>query len=91
MKKLIMIACALCLLAAPAFAATKAYQVTGPVVEVTADSIIVQKGKDKWEIAKGSAEIPADVKKGDKVTIEYSMTADKVIAKTASAAPAKTK
>ena len=84
MKKLIMIACALCLLAAPAFAATKTYQVTGPVVEVTADSIIVMKGKDKWEIAKGSAEIPADVKKGDKVTIEYSMTADKVIAKTAS-------
>lgn len=90
MKKIIMIACALALFAAgPAFATTKTYQVTGPVVEVTSDSIIVMKGKEKWEIAKGSAEIPADVKKGDKITIEYSMTADKVTAKTASAAPAK--
>ena len=89
MKKIIMIACALALFAvSPAFAA-KTYQVTGPVVEVTADSIIVKKGNEKWEIAKGSAEIPADVKKGDKVTIEYSMTADKVTAKTASAAPVK--
>jgi hypothetical protein len=85
MKKLLMIlAVAFALSAAPALAA-KTYQVTGPVVEVTADSIIVMKGKEKWEIAKGSADIPATVKKGDKITIEYSMTAAKVIDKTAKA------
>ena len=89
MKKLIMIAAALALFAAPAFAATKTYQVTGPVVEVGKDSVIVLKGKDKWEIAKGSADFPADLKAGDKVTIEYSMTADKVTAKTATASKAK--
>ena len=35
------------------FAATaKTYQVTGPVLEVTADKITVQKGNDRWEIAR---------------------------------------
>ncbi len=32
------------------FAAAKTYQVTGPVLEVKSDVIVVQKGKDKWEI-----------------------------------------
>jgi RNase P/RNase MRP subunit p29 len=90
MKKLIVLfALLLAFAAAPAFAAVKTYQVTGPVVEVTSDTIIVMKGKDKWEIAKGSADIPATVKAGDKVTIEYSMTAAKVTAKTATAAKTK--
>ena len=62
-------------------AATKTYQVTGPVLELTADNITVQKGKDKWEIARGSAAVPADVKVGDKVTIQYTMTAATVTAK----------
>ena len=29
-----------------------AYQVTGPVLEVTDSKIVVQKGKEKWEIAR---------------------------------------
>ena len=29
-----------------------AYQVTGPVLEVTDTKIVVQKGKDKWELAR---------------------------------------
>ena len=33
-------------------AAPKTYQVTGPVVEVTPDTITVMKGKEKWEIAR---------------------------------------
>lgn len=55
------------------FGAAKTYQVTGPVLEVKADTIVVQKGKEKWEIEKGSAN--ADVKVGDKVTVEYRMSA----------------
>lgn len=55
------------------FAAAKTYQVTGPVLEVKSDVIVVQKGKDKWEIQKDTS--VADPKVGDKVTIEYRMSA----------------
>ncbi|MDX1921802.1 MAG: hypothetical protein SFW65_01550 [Alphaproteobacteria bacterium] len=56
-----------------------AYQVTGPILELTDSKIVVQKGKEKWEIARtGATEIPVDAKVGDKVTIEYGMTAEKV-------------
>ena len=49
----------------PAMAATKTYQVTGPVLEVRPDAIVVQKGSDKWEIARdASTKLPADVKVG---------------------------
>nr|WP_295904095.1 hypothetical protein [uncultured Bdellovibrio sp.] len=61
-----------------AFAA-KTYQVTGPVVEVTDSKIIVEKGKDKWEIEKTAAtKVTGDLKVGEKVTIEYTMAADKI-------------
>lgn len=56
----------------------KTYQVTGPVLEISEKTITVQKGKEKWEIARDSvSEIPADVKKGDKVTVQYYMVATK--------------
>src|SRR5262245_22235083 len=72
--------------AAALAAAAKTYQVTGPVVEVNSDMIVVMKGKDRWEIARdASSKIPADVKAGDKVTIHYRMTATEVESK----APAK--
>lgn len=76
----------------PAMAATKTYQVTGPVLEVRPDAIVVQKGSDKWEIARdASSKVPADVKVGSKVTITYKMTATDVEVKPATAAktPAK--
>ncbi|HYB52313.1 MAG TPA: hypothetical protein VEG84_00465 [Thermoanaerobaculia bacterium] len=74
-------------LAALAFAASaKTYQVTGPVLEINNDMIAVQKGKDRWEIARdGSTKMPAGVKVGDKVTIEYRMTATSVEVKSAPA------
>jgi hypothetical protein len=87
MKKLSIAALLLttALAAVPSSAATaKTYQVTGPVLEVTADMIAVQKGKDRWEVARdGSTKMPADVKIGDKVTIEYRMTATTVEVKPA--------
>jgi hypothetical protein len=68
-------------------ASAKTYQVTGPVLEVNNDMIVVQKGKDRWEVARdGSTKIPAGVKVGDKVTIEYRMTATTVEVKAAKAA-----
>jgi hypothetical protein len=76
--KRIALAIALAALAGSAAAAEKTYQVTGPVMEVKPDSIVVQKGKESWEIAKGDAKGAAEVKKGDKVTVQYKMTATSI-------------
>jgi len=75
------------LLAAPLHAAAaKTYQVTGPVLEVTSDMIVVQKGQDRWEIARdASTKVTGDLKVGAKVTIEYRMTATSVEVKPATA------
>ena len=73
-----------------AAAAVKTYQVTGPVLEVTDSAIVVQKGKDRWELARDKdTEVTGDLKVGSKVTIEYRMTADKVEVKEAKKAEAK--
>ena len=57
----------------------KTYQVTGPVLEVTPTTITVQKGDDKWEVARSkSTKITGDLKVGAKVTIYYSMVASEV-------------
>jgi opacity protein-like surface antigen len=77
--KRIALALALAALAGSAVAADKSYQVTGPVVDVKPDSITVQKGKENWEIAKtADTKGAADVKKGDKVTVQYKMTATSI-------------
>ena len=64
-----------------AVAAEHTYQVTGPVVASTADSITVKKGSENWEVARGDDK--TEVKPGDKVTITYTMTAKKVEVKSA--------
>jgi hypothetical protein len=71
------------LFASTSFAAgVKTYQVTGPVLEVRDDAIVVQKGKEKWEIARGAdTKVKGDLKVGAKVTIEYRMSATTVEAK----------
>jgi hypothetical protein len=76
------------LVASTAFAAApRTYQVTGPVLAVTADTIVVQKGQDRWEIARdGSTKVTGDLKVGAKVTIEYRMTATSVEVKPEAAA-----
>jgi len=65
--------------------AADSYQVTGPVLSVTDKSIVVQKGDEKWEIAKDtSTQIKGgDIKVGDKVTVKYKMTAVSVEVKDA--------
>jgi hypothetical protein len=65
-----------------AFAAHKQYQVTGPVLEVTDTMIAIQKGKDRWEIDRtADTKVEGDLKVGEKVTVYYYMTAEKVEAK----------
>jgi hypothetical protein len=80
MKRLLALTAIFVFFATLAFAgAVKTYQVTGPVLEVTDDMIAVQKGKDRWEIAKSAdTKVTGDLKVGSKVTIEYRMTATKV-------------
>ena len=38
-----------------AFAATKTYQVTGKVLEINDKMIVVQKGDERWELARESS------------------------------------
>jgi hypothetical protein len=69
------------LFAAFAFAASAAfaYQVTGPVLEVTDSKIVVEKNKEKWELKRDkSTKVSGDLKKGSRVTVEYYMTATDV-------------
>ena len=88
MKRTIIFAVAL-LLASPL---AMAYQVTGPVLEVTDSKIVVQKGKEKWEIARDAGtKMTGDVKVGDKVTVEYKMTATSIESKGGGKAKAKGK
>ena len=63
---------------------------TGPVLEMTGDVIVVEKGKDKWEIGRDAAtKVTGDLKVGSKVTIEYTMKAATVEVKEAKKAEAK--
>ena len=81
-KKVLAVLAASLLFAAPVWAASKTYQVTGPVLELSADKIVVEKGKARWELARDTnTKIPAAIQVGSKVTIEYTMTAVTVEAK----------
>src|SRR5205814_9698276 len=72
-------------LSSAAFAAgSKTYEVTGPVLEVNDSMIVVQKGKDRWELDRDSnTKVTGDVKVGDKVHVNYTMTAKDVEVKAA--------
>ena len=83
MRKLLVLLGVLVLSATVAMAAgPKSYQVTGPVLEVKDDVIVVLKGKDKWEIARDKdTKVSGDLKVGAKVTIQYLMKATEIDAK----------
>jgi hypothetical protein len=90
MKRSIGVFALLMLVALPAMA----YQVTGPVLEVTDTKIVVEKDKEKWEIARDKdTKVTGELKKGAKVTVQYRMTATSIEVKDAKAkdtkAPAK--
>jgi peroxiredoxin family protein len=74
-----------------ALAGPAQYQVTGPVLEVRDDVIVVQKGTEKWEIARDKATaISGDLKVGAKVTVFYTMQASKIEIKEAPKPPVAT-
>jgi hypothetical protein len=53
------------------------------VLEVTDSKIVVEKGKEKWEIARDKdTKGDKNVKKGDRVTVQYNMTATEIENKT---------
>ena len=80
MKRFMAVAVLVLLMGSLAFAGSlKNYQVTGPVLEVKDDVIVVQKGKEKWEIARDKAtKVTGDLKVGAKVTIQYQMKATEI-------------
>src|SRR5258708_35769561 len=76
MKAMIRMLGAVIFLSAVSLVQAKDYQVTGPVVDVKDDAIIVKKGPENWEIARDKdTKTTGEIKKGDKVMIKYKMTA----------------
>jgi hypothetical protein len=66
-------------LSAASLAVAKDYQVTGPVLDVKDDVIVVKKGNENWEIARDkNTKTSGEVKKGDRVMIKYKMTATSI-------------
>jgi hypothetical protein len=90
MKRVLGILFAAMLMASAAIAAgPKDYQVTGPVLDVNDDMIIVEKGKEKWEIGRNKdTKVKGDLK-GSKVTVHYKMTATSIESKDAPQTKAK--
>ena len=89
-KSLSVFAAAALALTSVATAAPKTYQVTGPVLEVTDSMIAVQKGSERWEIARDASTKGEAVKVGDRVTIKYSMTATQIQVKSGDKAEGET-
>jgi hypothetical protein len=89
MNRTLVLAAAMILAASLAFAGQpKTYQVTGPVLELKDDLIVVEKGKEKWEIARTpDLKVTGELKVGAKVTVEYRMTAASVEVKDAKGKP----
>ncbi len=73
--------------ACSAFAETaKTYQVTGPILALTDNVITVQKGDEKWEIARSSsAKVDGKLAVGSRVTVHYRMSAERIEVKDAAA------
>jgi hypothetical protein len=85
MKRLVVAIGVVFLLTSVAGAASlKTYQVTGPVLEVGDDYVVVQKGNDKWQLGRDKdTKLTGDLKVGSKVTIQYIMRAAEIEVKEA--------
>lgn len=92
MKRLAVAALAAALALPAAARQPKAYQVTGQVLEVSDDLVVVQKGKEKFEIARTpDTKVTGELKAGGKATVEYRMTATTADAKAEGGKAAKKK
>ena len=92
MKRLLGLLIATFFLGAATMVAAKEYQVTGPIVDVKDDAIVVKKGTENWEIARDKdTKATGDLKKGEKVTIKYRMIASSIEGKEVKAKDTKAK
>lgn len=83
MSRYLLAASALLVSASAAFAAPQSYQVSGQVLELSKDKIVISKGKENWALLRDAkTKLPETVKVGSKITIEYSMIALDVTDKT---------
>src|SRR5215475_10244337 len=80
---------AVLLVSSLAWAGSKTYQATGPVVDVRDDAIIIDKGKEgKWEIARdANTKVNGTIQKGAKATVYYRMNATEIEVKEADKHP----
>ncbi|MDA8101215.1 MAG: hypothetical protein M0042_16470 [Nitrospiraceae bacterium] len=77
MKRIAVVVVALVLFASAAFA--KTYQFTGKVLEIKDNVIVVEKGKEKFEMTKdANTKIKGDLKVGAKVTVQYESRAAEI-------------
>jgi len=82
MKKLLGLFVIAAFVASASLALAKDYQVTGPVVDVKDDHIVVKKGTENWEIARDKdTKTMGEIKKGDRVMIKYKMIATTIESK----------
>ena len=82
MKRILALFVMALFLSTVSLAAAKDYQVTGPVVDVKDDVIIVKKGTENWEIDRDkNTKTTGDIKKGDRVMVKYKMTATSIESK----------
>ena len=70
-------------------AEAKTYQVTGPIIELTATTITVQKGDEKWQVARDkNTKVTGELKIGAK-TVYYQTVAAEIEVKEGKAASKK--
>lgn len=94
MKRILGLWVAILFLGTASFAAAKDYQVTGPVLDVKDNAITIkaEKFNETWEIERDKdTKTTGEIKKGDRVTIKYKMTATNIENKTKSKTSDKTK
>ena len=93
MKRAVGLLAGILFLGTASFVAAKDYQVTGPVLDVKDNAITVkaEKFNETWEIEPDKdTKTTGEIKKGDRVTIKYKMTATNIENKTKSKADTKT-
>lgn len=82
------LAAVLTLLPFSAFAAPAPTQITGQLVEITDNTVVIAKGREHLTFARDTAtKLPERLKAGSKVTVEYSMMAVSVSEKKDEPAP----
>jgi RNase P/RNase MRP subunit p29 len=83
MKKVMSFICIIFLMTAVAYAAQDGIRkATGELVKITAENVVIKKGKGEMVIARdASTNVAGNLKVGEKVTVEYKMIATSVAIK----------